>query len=343
MQKGAKMGLFDKVVSKLSAKYNVAPPQNEESPFRGDFKKYENLPQGEKATITHSGKYQDSIATREWCSLKAPAECGFDFSNVILQENTGVDKETGEIIGEQTIVLLQDENLKKFVSDMMEMMELNQTIKAVAPTWPASEATWLFGMLYEAVDGRIEVPGFDKVGTIRVMPLTPTGKVKKYPLGATVVLDVRDEVDLNKMEGLIAADYTHTIICQGSYLASGEIGRATITIHGSRKGHGACIERAKDGELFIKFVTRSEFIMEDGRLSPLPLGENIYTMTQRGEANSSYCTRWPIVIFCIDFKHMGLLSLVRGNARRLLQQLGWAFNCFEFSLCSRVPSPSFAS
>ncbi|HIS40774.1 MAG TPA: hypothetical protein IAC12_08120 [Candidatus Aphodovivens avistercoris] len=252
------MGIFSEIRSRLGNdaspfKFKQQPKPEVQKPANDDFI---NPSDGTKSKITVHNECSDSVTTRERCALDVKAACGFDFSNVLLQENMDVDVDTGEILTHRSFVELENENLQKVLADIRKIAALSRDIKESVASWPEVEFLRLVDLLNLASAGKAN-PSRAVItsAALIVNELTPTGKLKKYPITASICFDEYDEIDYsNPPERLSKADTSKTLTIVIKYLASEEVGRAELGITAHYLSHKALFERSKSDGLKVKKV-----------------------------------------------------------------------------------------
>lgn len=171
-------------------------------------------------------------------TLRPPAPCGFDFDRVLVDRESIADKETGEIEKEKIHVTLDGYNYFKVHADMNDVCLLADL------SLPPSHG-WKFFTKWESMMGTFDSPGetndLKLSADLEIMPLTPKGAVKKFPIVANVVFDNFAE--------------NSSFICHLSYMEKGYIGKAQLIQWKDRNGIMYDIDIEKDHEsYFVKDI-----------------------------------------------------------------------------------------
>lgn len=196
------MGIFDTLKKALGGKDDRASDTETVAPSNW-------TPDPEYATTS------EQTFVRE--TLSPPAPCGFSFDDVEIERRRKIRKATGEIIEESEAVIVEGANLRKVTDDVSAMVD-------VVYDFFGDAVPYQLGQISDQLAGYSKpcaINGCRLYAHLEIMPLTPTGKIKKYPIRVRV-------------------QYYHEIaslICKLEYLENGILGKARLDFWINRKGH----------------------------------------------------------------------------------------------------------
>lgn len=189
--------------------------------------------------------YTVDIRTRKRINLNPVESCGFDFSDVVVQANQNVDKETGEILHDDVVVILDGENLNKAYSSFAFAVESSKGLSETIPEYNYQIAHKVSRFISVQLDHANEEKASNPwmiTSTAVIAGLTPTGKVKKYPIRSTVLFS-SNSFDCTYRVSL------HVVSC---YLKDGSIGKACLVMWLDHIGVKCDFVKSKEGLLEIK-------------------------------------------------------------------------------------------
>lgn len=182
-------------------------------------------------------------------TIDAPEPCGFSFVNVPVKIDRTVNSETGEVRSES-------EKIRLFGDNLFHVIKAIETIAPVANETISYVDNWIFPKrwipdLISSSLNQDSPVSFN--GTIEIEPLTPGGKVKKYPINTELWLDFKYPF-IDDLNGKRVEEPWTSALCKLSFFPNGEPGKSRITYHGN--GFGICtdVDIDKHGEYFLKQV-----------------------------------------------------------------------------------------
>ena len=201
------------------------------------------------------------VRKRETVSLDVPESCGFDFDCVRLQSSSLLEEETGEVISEDNIVLMSGYNLVKVYSDWSKLLpEVNRLVSETWDGWDNRFVTETYRILCgrEQCDSHGDDGRFVSA-VLTVEDLTPTGRIKKFPIMATVFISWMTIGGKVHVPGDYDYDFgkdecTHMLMLRGHYLPDGTIGKGTISYGTYGTGIIAATFRTSIKETFVSKV-----------------------------------------------------------------------------------------
>lgn len=169
-------------------------------------------------------------------TLEPPAPCGFSFDDVYVQTERVFDRETDTIVKDICNVTLEGNNLDKVAGDMTSLIPFAKEVSDVDSNWIS-----LGGYIHDII-ARDDI----REAWLSVKPLTPTGKIKKFPIEAIIhLMDIEPDT---------------SFIANLSYLSNGTIGKATLIQWKDHRGIKVDLVRVSDD-----YILKSVDINPDAR------------------------------------------------------------------------------
>lgn len=182
-------------------------------------------------------------------TIDAPEPCGFSFVNVPVKIDRLVNTETGEVRSENEKVRLYGDNLFHVIKAIETIAPIaNETIGYV-DNWIFPKR-WIPDLIASSLNQDSSV-SFN--GTIEIESLTPSGKVKKYPVNTELWIDFKYPF-IDNIDGKRVEEPWTSALCKLSFFPNGKPGKSRIAYHGN--GFGICtdVDIDKHGEYFLKQV-----------------------------------------------------------------------------------------
>lgn len=187
----------------------------------------------EKTLFDHGDGY-GNLWTKERRDVEAPEPCGFDFKNVIVNTNDGVDLETGEMGDNPPFITPDLNNFAKIANDWKDLKFFWEAIEKQVPRFPMSKVLFYINNLKFLPTRKTEIfdnnvfQDHDYTAYLVVEPLTKTGKVKKFPVRTLV--DVSWHEPFDDWYGKKDQPGRESIRLSSYYLKDGRIGKGEINI-----------------------------------------------------------------------------------------------------------------
>lgn len=214
------------------------------------------------------------VVIRKWdrMNLDAPEPCGFTFENALVQTDGILDTETGELANASHVVYFEGDNQEKLEDALVEnfagvveaakevepdldadgAMDLANYLLAHVPSWPDDETRIKSNLINgDVVNGEYERIRISCHG--KVEELTPTGKVKKFPVLGVMTLDAYPPFGTKKVLGDLSTieRWLHVSM---KFLPSGEVGGIEINSNLDDNWYIVKAAKLKDGSWQIKSV-----------------------------------------------------------------------------------------
>lgn len=213
----------------------------------GKQRDFESAHAAAPATEWHSSGGYTHVNKVETTDVKAPASCGFDFHDVRLFTGSFLWADTGEVIDSQQVVIMTGPNLVKAYSDWIELLPLvNESAVRRYGMWDEAFVT----AAWRDLCGRERGWGDDgkRVETnLCIEPLTPTGKVKKFPLESSLLIEWSTVGEKVCRSGDFDYDWehgkqgNHALNLKANYLRDGTIGKGWVDYANGEPGNGVTI------------------------------------------------------------------------------------------------------
>lgn len=186
-------------------------------------------------------------------TFEPPAPCGFSFDNVNYHHRVQGDKETGEILKEETWVDLREPNYSANLRNIIETLEVLDLAENEVSGFPSAAYRQLIEGAY--ANGYFKQKGRSMhycSGFIKVLPLTASGKVKKHPIECNMEYSVPTNVNAS-----LEADRHDNVLLTAKYGKDGNIGAGEYILWEGRDGWIISFDRRKDGSYSLKSIKHS--------------------------------------------------------------------------------------
>lgn len=163
------------------------------------------------------------------------------------------DKETGEILKEETWVDLREPNYSANLRNIIETLEVLDLAENEVPGFPSTAYRLLIESAY--ANGYFKRKGRSMhycSGSIKVLPLTASGKPRKYPIECNMEYSVPTNVNAS-----LEADRHDNVLLTAKYSKDGYIGAGEYILWEGRDGWIISFDRRKDGSYSLKSIKHS--------------------------------------------------------------------------------------
>lgn len=228
----------------------------------GKRRDFESIHAAAPATEWHSSGGYTHVSKMETTDVEVPALCGFDFHDVRLLTGSFLRADTGEVIDSQRVVIMTGSNLVRAYSDWVGLLpRVNELAAETYGMWDEAFVAAAWRDLCGREKGRGD-DGKQVETTLCIEPLTPTGKVKKFPLEANLIISWStigekvfrsDDYDYDYEHG---EQGNHGLHLKANYLRDGTIGKGWVDYAHGEPGDGVTIAtfRIVGGKLQITKV-----------------------------------------------------------------------------------------
>lgn len=212
------------------------------------------------------------VRVRRRVTLDVVESCGFCFDNVVIQSSSITDVSTGEIRHQSMIVLPDGENLDRIFMEIANLDSLNKSITDLYSEWNSGHVERMLEYAARHKDSIISEKSSSAryvSATITVEPLTPTGKIKKYPVHACLLVTAyapdkyfnKKEDDYSDVPSNITSKSTVDWVLY--FTRDGRVGKGRINVWLDRDNTMATFDSEKNGLLYSKKITKSD--LESGK------------------------------------------------------------------------------
>lgn len=228
--------------------------------FLGDRRDFFSIHSSSPATFWYGYDDKARAFSRETVDLDVPAQCGFDFNGVRLQTDALIEAETGEVLSDSRIVLMSGYNLVKTYMDWTDMLPgVNALAKETWEQWDARFVEETFRDLCGREPTESADDGKFVTANLKVEDLTPTGRLRKYPLSTCVYTSwhtiggktfVSNDFDYDWDQ----EDCMHLLDIRAHYLPDGSIGKGSIGYGTSGTGIVTATFKVRDGDVLVSKI-----------------------------------------------------------------------------------------
>ncbi len=217
-----------------------------------NFINYTNGPSANFITVSDS--FAD-VRKRERKSIDVPASCGFFFEDVIVQQSSLADIETGELKHQSYIVIPDGSNLTKIVESVIGLIPFNDEIAEMCPRWSAGSVKRVINFIaaHEPAINREENSEWNITATMTVEPLTTTGRIKKYPICSSIVATLWAVTDMPRTDSAAGSRVNADMTLY--FNQDGDIGKGHISLWLEHDNIRSEFGSDKSGSLILKKVT----------------------------------------------------------------------------------------
>lgn len=164
-------------------------------------------------------------------SIDVLEPCDFNFDNIRRLGSVVADSITGEVENDKRVILLSHRNKEKFIADLMDLDDVFRYAIDNFPEFPAP-SEFVEKLDYYGEEGRYSDYECMISTDIKIMPLTKSGKAKKYPIHvfADVIIPISFEDVVERRNGEVRYKKQNSMILHCDYMKDGSIGRGELII-----------------------------------------------------------------------------------------------------------------
>ena len=186
-------------------------------------------------------------------TFEPPEPCGFSFDNVNYHHRVQGDKETGEILKDDVWVDLREPNYSANLRNIIGTLDVLDIAESELQSFPSAAYRLLIESAY--ANGYFKRKGRSMhycSGSIKVLPLTASGKPRKYPIECNMEYSVPTDVNAS-----LEADRHDSVLLTAKYSKDGFIGAGEYILWEGRDGWIITFDRRKDGSYSLKTIKHS--------------------------------------------------------------------------------------
>lgn len=197
------------------------------------------LPGEKDEKLIDNGAGECLLLTREHKSIEVPAACGFMFNNVIVHTTAKIDRSTGEVGDSPLLVVPYTHNLTKMMNDWRDLNFFWEFVHNSVPEFPMEGTLSYINNLGQLLHRNDETypnnffRDFDYKAQMLIEPLTETGRIKKYPITTSIIIQWDEPIEewLESGETELRNAQRIHVHLESSYLENGRVGKGMIVLN----------------------------------------------------------------------------------------------------------------